>query len=100
MTTLFTIDLETNNLNEFTATSTGSGHVDGVILLGDGSANYTEITRAGVMSFVGNAKILIPTKTPASATDTGTAGEICYDGSYLYICTAANTWRRAAIGSW
>ena len=37
---------------------------------------------------------------PASATATGTAGQIAYDSSYLYICTAANTWRRVAIASW
>lgn len=39
-------------------------------------------------------------KTPSSAADTGTAGEIAYDASYIYICTAANTWRRIAHASW
>jgi hypothetical protein len=35
-------------------------------------------------------------KTPASASATGSAGQICWDSSYLYICTATNTWRRIA----
>lgn len=39
-------------------------------------------------------------KTPASASAAGNAGEICWDASYLYICTATNTWRRAAHGTW
>ena len=31
---------------------------------------------------------------PATATSTGTAGDIRYDANYIYICVAANTWRR------
>lgn len=37
---------------------------------------------------------------PASATATGTAGQISYDGEYFYAATAANTWRRAALSTW
>lgn len=37
---------------------------------------------------------------PASATAQGNVGEIAQDGSYLYICTAANTWKRVAITTW
>ena len=39
-------------------------------------------------------------KTPASATATGTAGEICWDANYIYVCTATNTWKRTAISTW
>ena len=37
---------------------------------------------------------------PASATATGAAGQIAYDGDYLYVATAANTWERAALSTW
>lgn len=37
---------------------------------------------------------------PASAIDTGITGEIRYDTTYLYICTATNTWRRIAHSTW
>ena len=37
---------------------------------------------------------------PASATATGTTGDIRYDADYIYICTATNTWKRAAISAW
>ena len=42
----------------------------------------------------------LPTKTPSSAADTGTAGDISWDTSYIYVCTAANTWKRAALSTW
>jgi hypothetical protein len=37
---------------------------------------------------------------PASATATGTSGQIAYDTSFLYVCVAANTWRRVSIAAW
>ncbi|AIX17313.1 structural protein [Synechococcus phage ACG-2014b] len=37
---------------------------------------------------------------PASATATGTVGEIRYDTNYIYICVATDTWKRAAISTW
>jgi hypothetical protein len=39
-------------------------------------------------------------KTPASATATGNVGEICWDSNYVYVCTATNTWKRAALSTW
>ena len=43
---------------------------------------------------------VIATETPASASATGTAGQIAWDASYIYICTATNTWKRVAIATW
>ncbi|MCC5631697.1 hypothetical protein LC613_28685 [Nostoc sphaeroides CHAB 2801] len=37
---------------------------------------------------------------PASATATGTLGEIRYDANYMYVCTATNTWKRSALTTW
>ena len=45
-------------------------------------------------------KILFRNHTPASASAAGTAGEICWDSSYIYVCVATNTWERVAIASW
>jgi hypothetical protein len=39
-------------------------------------------------------------RTPASASATGAAGEICWDSNYIYVCTATNTWKRTAISTW
>lgn len=37
---------------------------------------------------------------PASSSASGTPGQIAYNGSYLAVCVAANTWRRVAIDDW
>lgn len=37
---------------------------------------------------------------PASASDTGTAGQLAYDSSYIYVCIATDTWKRVAISTW
>lgn len=37
---------------------------------------------------------------PASASATGVKGDIAFDSSYIYICTATNTWKRVAIATW
>lgn len=37
---------------------------------------------------------------PATASSTGTAGDIAYDSGFLYVCTATNTWKRVAIATW
>ena len=39
-------------------------------------------------------------KTPSSATDTGNQGDIAWDANYIYVCTATNTWVRAALSTW
>ena len=47
----------------------------------------------------GDLRITTP-KTPATATATGAAGEVCWDANYLYVCTATDTWKRAALSTW
>lgn len=50
---------------------------------------------------VGNDGVpIIASKTPSSASDTGTPGQIAWDASYIYVCTGTNTWKRVAIATW
>lgn len=37
---------------------------------------------------------------PASASATGTTGEVRITADYIYVCTATNTWKRVAISTW
>jgi hypothetical protein len=39
-------------------------------------------------------------KTPASQTDIGEQGTVCWDTAYLYCCVAPNQWRRQAWSDW
>jgi hypothetical protein len=45
-------------------------------------------------------RVNMPTHTPASASGLGTAGDIAWDSSYIYVCTATDTWKRASVVSW
>lgn len=36
---------------------------------------------------------------PATASSTGTRGEIRADANFVYICTAKDTWKRAALST-
>lgn len=40
------------------------------------------------------------TKTPASASASGSQGDICWDDNFVYIAVGADTWKRAALSSW
>ena len=59
---------------------------------------------SGEMSFFGNVNIfqrlVIPDGTPASASASGTQGQLMHDDDYIYIATADNTWKRVAVSSW
>lgn len=41
-----------------------------------------------------------PSDPPATASSTGTTGQITWDSSFVYVCTSTNTWKRAAIATW
>lgn len=57
-------------------------------------------TTTGVVRVKGNRLRIESSKTPTSATDTGTTGDQCWDADYMYVCTATNTWKRVAIATW
>jgi hypothetical protein len=61
----------------------------------------TSSNSGGALFQVNDDRIRVGTaKTPASASATGTAGEIAWDANYIYVCTATNTWKRTAITTW
>jgi len=67
-------------------------------VFGTSSTTQTKLhgtaTSVGIIS--GDRLRIANAKTPATSGAAGTAGEICWDANYLYICIAANTWRRVA----
>jgi hypothetical protein len=71
--------------------------------MGTISAPQQGLTTSSAPSFAGitlTGDMVVATKTPASASAAGTAGTIAWDTSYLYVCTATNTWERVAVASW
>jgi hypothetical protein len=96
-------------LRALTDAETGSSTIISFPRLGAGAGvssvsfnanvNHT-FAGAVVANRASNAFRITTAQTPASATATGTAGTICWDTSYIYVCTATNTWKRAAISTW
>jgi len=69
----------------------------------DAAAGYVGIgttSPAALLDINSDSLILRTAKTPASAEAAGTKGMIAWDASYIYICTATNTWKRAGIATW
>ena len=58
------------------------------------------LTPTVIFDINGNGMRIRTARTPASATASGNAGEICWDSGFVYVCTATNTWKRAAIATW
>jgi hypothetical protein len=58
------------------------------------------VTTTAMLDVNSNTIRLRTTRTPASATATGNAGDICWDASYVYVCVATNTWKRTALSTW
>lgn len=46
------------------------------------------------------ANIVISNSVPANSTANGIAGTIRFDTSYVYVCVANNTWKRATLNTW
>ena len=63
-----------------------------VSINGTGPTTYLDIN--------GDKMRLRTAKTPATSTAAGSVGDICWDASYMYVCTATNTWKRSAIATW
>lgn len=63
-----------------------------------GSTNYAIKSGQGRVSFGG--LLDIASSAPASAGASGVAGQVTWDSGYVYVCTATNTWKRAAIATW
>ena len=98
----FTANIITASLNGNASTATRletARNIAGVAFDGTSNisipfANLSSIPSAFTADRVAN------TAPPATATGTGTAGEIRYDSNFIYICVATNTWRRVGIATW
>ena len=52
------------------------------------------------LSMTVNSITLTSSTPPATASSTGTAGQIAWNSGYIYVCVATNTWKRAALSTW
>ncbi len=101
---VFEGDIETTDIEAEGSAGLTLANSAGTTVLTVGAGVGTGVTAAGGVNITGNLAVtgdtVIATETPASASATGTAGQIAWDASYIYICTATNTWKRVAIATW
>ncbi|HEX8288020.1 MAG TPA: hypothetical protein VF556_08495 [Pyrinomonadaceae bacterium] len=71
-----------------------------ISIINNGNVGVNTATPSCQFDVNGDKMRLRTAKTPASATATGDAGDICWDANYIYICVAQNSWRRAAHSTW
>lgn len=91
----------TSGTLSFTAASDGGDYNIGsnngaqvLALFGSGGGNSLSLRLL-------DGKLIVNTaQTPATAAASGEIGTIAWDTSYIYICTATNTWKRVAIATW
>ena len=80
--------------NSITATHTAQQ-----IELGHDTDTTVSRTSAGQIAVEGNP-VGIKVAVPATAGATGVVGQWAADSSWFYVCTASNTWVRAALATW
>jgi hypothetical protein len=73
-----------------------------VLLMASGAtaAAVATFNSNGNFGITGNTLNVPVSRTITLSGDTGTTGDICWDSLYIYVCIAANTWKRAAISTW
>lgn len=69
---------------------------DRVLVLRDPSGTPS-VRTVNVNIFAAN---LVTNSAPTDATANGTPGWIRYDSTYIYVCVANNTWKRATLSTW
>jgi len=86
-----TNDLAEGNVNKYFSNTLARGAISV-----SGNLSYNSST--GVISYTSQARA--GSSAPATATSTGTAGDIAYDADYIYVCVATDTWKRSALSTW
>lgn len=88
-------------VNYWAMYNSGSGGDLPVYALGtDTNISFDFVPKGSGLFKVGGNRVGVKVAVPASATATGVVGQWAADSSWLYVCTATNTWVRAALASW
>lgn len=74
-----------------------------IFLVNDTSDTTTgTLTAAGFTTTgtVATGDLIITSDPPDTITSAGTVGEIQWDGDWIYVAVANNSWKRAALSTW
>ena len=89
-------------VNHLQVTGSATGNAVTISTGGSDTNRSISLTAAGtgLVQITNDSLRIVTSKTPASATAAGTAGQIAWDANYVYVCTATNTWKRSALTTW
>lgn len=97
---LLVIEADPNNITPSAITFKTDGQERGRFEVGGAFLIGTVTAGASKLVVEDDSIQLNTAKTPASASATGTTGQIAWDTNYVYVCVATNTWKRAALATW
>jgi hypothetical protein len=78
-------------------TASNVASTDRILVLRDPTGSPS--TRTVTVATIG-ANMVFSNSVPANSSSNGITGTIRYDSSYVYVCVANNTWKRAALNTW
>lgn len=87
-----------NALDALTVFTNGNANLYGELRLNTTTSTGDIINANGTIRST-QYKLSNLNTAPASSTDTGTLGEIRITSTYIYVCTATNTWVRSALST-
>ena len=67
------------------------------VYIEDQGTGHAILAEGGMTELKGG--LMLPLTTPASSSAPGAAGQIVWDDSYVYVCTAPNIWKRATLNA-
>lgn len=74
----------------------GANYAWGLPVADGSNGSFMSTDGAGSLSFKQPAS----SSAPLTSGATGTAGQIAYDATHIYVCIATDTWKRADLASW
>lgn len=78
--------------------ATGVGRLRATASVGSGSTQQS--AWLNLLTWDRSGVAIASPAVPSSTTSSGRPGQIAWSGTHLYLCTAANTWVRAALSTW
>jgi hypothetical protein len=73
---------------------------NGNVSISSSATNSNQAFSVNGVSQATQFKLSALNTAPASATATGTLGEIRIVNGFIYVCVATNTWQRTALSTW
>ena len=96
------------NLTDLELAASGSnwGHISDQLQTIAGIKNFSDNLGIGTtepteaLDVNSDAIRVRSSQTPASASATGTQGQVCWDDNYIYVCIGEDEWKRSLLSTW